>query len=71
MTQPWPWIRFDGCYRLPQQTCSQLKSGYTRTKYRESAAIMIGLRPMKSDSKPESGVITIMHVRLIAWAMKA
>ena len=59
--------------KLPKDglSCSQLKSGYTRTKYRESAAIMIGLRPMRSDSKPESGVITIMHVRLIAWAMKA
>src|ERR1700726_1233121 len=59
--------------KLPKDglSCSQLKSGYTRTKYRESAAIMIGLRPIKSDSKPESGVITIMQVRLIAWAMKA
>ena len=59
--------------KLPKDglSCSQLNSGYTSTKYKERAAIIIGLRPMRSDSKPESGVITIMQARLIAWARKA
>ena len=30
--------------------------------------MIISLRPMRSDSAPESGVNTIMHARLIDWA---